>query len=281
MIDPAPLVALLPTEAHGYRPDGRDELYGPDSLFELLDGGAEVYRSLNVRAVLSRIYAKPGAPDVLADLFDMGTAPDAYGAYHHDMREGPGAGLGQESEDAGSSLFFWKDRYFASVVATSSDSASRQAALAIARTVDGRIDREGPMPDLVARLPSRALVASQIHYFHTWPLLTRYYPFAGDNLLELDGETEGIVARYRSSGERRPAMLLIVRYPSSERAADAHRRFLQAHLPGMDTEIADRDEGWVGFVRRDRELLGVFDAADREQVLSLIAEVERRSRSTT
>ena len=72
---------LLPAEALGWRGDGADESVDRDGLFSLIDGGAEAYRALNVRRVGARRYVKAGAPDVVVDVFDMGSSADAYGAY--------------------------------------------------------------------------------------------------------------------------------------------------------------------------------------------------------
>ena len=55
------LVDLLPAEIQGFKPGGRDEIYSFDNLFKLIDGGAEVYRALNVRTVLDRRYVKKDA----------------------------------------------------------------------------------------------------------------------------------------------------------------------------------------------------------------------------
>ena len=71
---------LLPAEAAGYRPVGEVECYTADTLFELIDGGAEVYRSLNVERVVSRRYSRPDADEVIVDIFDMGSSSDAFGA---------------------------------------------------------------------------------------------------------------------------------------------------------------------------------------------------------
>ena len=81
------LARLLPAAAQGWRAAGADEVVDRDGLFQLLDGGAEAYRSLNVRTVIERHYLKPGAPEIVVDVFDMGSSADAYGAWHRSMCE--------------------------------------------------------------------------------------------------------------------------------------------------------------------------------------------------
>ncbi len=279
----SPLSAIVPGEVDGYRPEGDDGIYNRDTLFELINGGAEVYRSLNVKKVLSRRYTKKDGPEILVDIFDMGSASDAYGAYHHDMREGKSAGVGQESELGGSSVFFWKDRYFVSVVALVATPASGKAVVAVARAVAARIKRSGKPPELVGLLPRRDLVGSQVHYFHTWRLLNRHYNFAAEDLLELGSDREGVLARYRhgdkESSARLPA-LLIVRYPSAKLAEKARKRFMAGFLPGVEAELSrTAARCWVGLWRRGDLIIGVFDAASSAQASAILAGVDRRRKA--
>jgi len=272
--DPPDLSALLPGEVLGWRPGGDDEVFDRDNLFDLIDGGAEVYRALNVRRVVSRQYVKPGAPDIIADVFDMGSARDAFGAYHHDMREGKDAGVGRESELLGCNLSFWKDRYFVSVVPLDITEESGRAVLELSRKVAGAIRGEGEKPDLVALLPAGDLVASQVHYFHDKTLLDRHIALGKENVLGLSGETEGVLARYR----RAPAALLLIRYGSSGKALAARAGFLRRLISAGDEEGTGRTRTgqWAG-ARAEGTLLSIVtDASSRERVRTLLEEVDRK-----
>ncbi len=273
----AGLTAILPGKVDGYRSDGEDGRYDRVTIFDLIDGGGEVFLALGVRAVVSRRYKKPGAPEVQVDLFDMGSSSDAFGAYHHDLREGKSAGIGHESEGSSSALFFWKDRYYASVIAFADNAQGRDAVLSVGRVVADRIAAPGEVPKLVGLLPPIGLVSSQLHYFHTWPLLQRHYQFADENLLGLASDTEGVLARYRDgdSGDA-SAALLLVRYPSADRAARAAERFTSRWLPGADAGIVRKQAGWAGVRQLDDLLIGVFDASSADRVRELFSSVDRR-----
>lgn len=272
------LASLLPAEVRGYRPQGPDETFDRDSLFDLIDGGAEVYRALNVQRVLSRRYHKPAAAEIMVDVFDMGSSNDAFGAFHHDMREGKDAGVGVESEHQGSSLFFWKHRYFVSVVALADTRSTRAAVLAIAKAIDRKIRAKGTKPDLARMLPERGLVKSQLHYFHDWQLLSRLHSLGNENALHLDSNTEGILARYRSrakpsGGEASaPAALLLIRYASAAEALEARDSFARKRLGSADATSVSRsaDHGWAGARVVGRILIGVLDAGTREQARKLL-----------
>jgi hypothetical protein len=276
------LAALLPTEVDGYRAEQPDGVYDAETLFDYINGGAEVYRSFNVRQVVGRRYRKDGAPEIVADLFDMGSAADAYGAYHHEIRDGSDPGIGQEAELTEGYLAFWKGRFFVSIVAFDADEATSAAVSAIGRAIDQAIVDPGVPPDLVGLLPEQGLLADQVHYFHDQQCLRMHLNLgahldaAADasadatDLLALGPQTEGIVARYRRAGAAPPSSppvddgtggaspseaastgaalaLLIVRYPSVAEAAAAHARLRGRYLQSADADgIAQTAEGSRG-----------------------------------
>jgi hypothetical protein len=267
------LAALLPAEVGEYRPSGEDGHYDRRTIFDLLDGGAEVLLALNVRAVVSRHYSRPGAPELSVDLFDMGSSNDAFGAYHHDMREGASAGFGHESELGGSSLFFWKDRYYVSVVAYANTAEGRVAVKAVGKEVADRIQAPGEIPRIVAYLPNKDLVASQVHYFHTWQLLRSHYPFPKDDLLGLGSDTEGVLAHYGQTdagSEVVRTAVFMVRYPTAARADHGRRRFAAGLLSDPDAGIGRTERGWAGIQASDDAVMGVLDASSAQHVSELL-----------
>ena len=233
---PGGLDKLLPETMNGWKASLPDGEYTFDTLFDLIDGGAEVYRSLNVRKVLDRTYAKEDAADIIVDLFDMGSSQDAFGAFHHDIREDADVSVGQESDYLGSSLFFWKDRYYVSVVALEETAQTKEVVLALGKAIAEKIPRIGSEPDILKLLPSKGLQREQIYYFHDLESFKRRYLIGEVNPLHLTKETEGLLARYRvtdvtaADHEQRFAVFLLVAYPSRPAAMAAQQDFSAAYL---------------------------------------------------
>ena len=165
------LSRLLPDEIDGWKPGEPDGVYDADTLHDYIDGAAGVYRAFGVQAALGRRYIKPGAADILVDVFDMGSAKGAYGAYHHDVREGKNVDIGHESEYADGSLAFWKGRYFVSIIPFDGMDESREAAFKMGRTVTSGIPFKGRKPTLVKQVPLEGLIAGRLHYFRDKILL--------------------------------------------------------------------------------------------------------------
>jgi hypothetical protein len=269
------LAALLPAEVGDYRPSGEDGHYDRRNVFDLLNGGAEVLLALNLKAVVSRQYVRAGGPELSVDLIDMGSSSDAFGAYHHDMREGPSAGFGRESELGSSSVFFWKDRYYVSVVALANTAGARDAVQAVGKAIADRIQAPGEIPRIVSWLPQKDLVASQVHYFHTWQLLRTHYPFPAEDQLGLGSDTEGVLAHYGSADAGTRAAVFIIRYPSAARAEQGRQRFAAGWLAAADAGASSKERGWAGAKASDDVVVGVLDASSAEQVGELLAAVER------
>ncbi|MBU0754665.1 MAG: hypothetical protein KJ645_05965 [Planctomycetes bacterium] len=282
------LTDLLPDEILGWHARKPDGLYTADTLYDLIDGGAEVYRALRVRHVLSRRYEKAGAPEIFADLFDMGSIADAFGAYRHDMHEGDDPGIGTESEMLGTSLTFWQDRYFVSLIALDETEEMEKALLNLGKAVSDRLPQKGRVPDLLNLLPDSGSIRKLAHYFHDKGLLDRHYPLGEENLLDLDGNTEGLLVRClpenaSSDGEKVPgAVLLVIRYPSEQRAREAHQRFLSQYLVGSGSDGMTRIKNrWAGAVRKDRLVIIVLDALSRSRGRAWLDRILEKSTSET
>jgi hypothetical protein len=69
-----------------------------------------------MRRVWACRYEKADSPTLTLDIFDMGTAEDAFGIFSFE-RDGEDVAIGQGSDYAGGMLRFWKDRYFVFITA--------------------------------------------------------------------------------------------------------------------------------------------------------------------
>jgi hypothetical protein len=281
--NPSELCELLPAQVNGWQAIEPDGVYDSETLYNYIDGGAEVYRALNVRAVCGRRYQRTGMPELVADVFLMASSADAFGAYHHDPRDGEPATFGQESEYSHGALAFWKGPYFVSIMTEQEDTDADKAVLELGRTVDEAIADAGEPPDLLALLPEQGLMRTHIRYFHSQLSLYRFYELAEGNPLELGPDTEGLLASYRPAAaindDFNPVALLLVRYPGKARTDEAQRGFRQRYL---QTEVDDgvgrsKDAGWAAVRTSDRLLVGVLDAPTRVEAERLLEVTIKRA----
>jgi hypothetical protein len=221
----AAIAVRVPREIESLRAAGADNRYDAKTIFDYLDGGAEVYLAYRMRACLAREYAA-GDVVVTLDLFEMGSAADAFGMFTQDQ-DGESLPIGQGARSRSGWLSLYKGRFFVSVTAT--QPSARALVVAVGNAAAAAIDELGHPPDLLARLPGEGLVVRSTRFLRSHVLLTPHVDLGENNPLKVGGEVEVVLGRYERAGEK--AVLVVVRYPTAG-AANAVLGPVRARLRG-------------------------------------------------
>jgi len=261
----------LPQEVRGWKADGQDKVFTRQNIFDYMDGGGEIYLAYDFQRLLAREYARPGAPRIVAEVYQMASSMDAYGVFTHDT-DGQPVSVGQAAVYSAGLLRFWKNRFFVRLQAEDETPEVKTALMALGNQLSSGIPQDGRKPSLLAALPPQGLIESSVHYFHTSVSLNIHYFLADSNLLNLNSRTEAILARYQQGSEK--PYLLLVRYPNPGDAKAAFEQFSKVYLretPAGDAVSAKMEKGqFAGSRREDRALLLVFEAGSRESAEKLI-----------
>jgi hypothetical protein len=271
---------LVPQEANGWEAAVEGVLYDRDTLFDYIDGGAELYLAYGFREMLAARFERQGHPAIVADVFDMGSSEDAFGVFSAE-RQDPEAGIGQGSEYAAGLLRFWKGRFFVSIWAEDETAATTEAARELAAKIAEAVEPPGPPPQLLDLLPGEGLADTRLRYFHDHLSLNLYYFLAEENILGLSAQTEAVLAPYETAeGTTR---LLLVRYPTAEEASRGLDGFLAAYLPEAGEARAARVESgtWVAAQSLGDVVMVAFDAPSRGRAEELLRAVQDRVKEQT
>lgn len=261
----------LPDRIQEWKAGEKDVIYDRGNLFDYMNGGAEVYLAFDFRRVLVRKYQRPGGDEMLLDIYEMGSSAEAFGVFSCD-REDEEAGIGQGSEYGYGLLRFWKGPYFVTVMTSAEDEEAGQAVLELGREVERLLGPEGPEPEILDVLPQAGLRKNRTSYFHSNIHLNNRFFIASENILELDRETDCVLAEYGPSDED-PVSLLIVFYPDRQKALDAYRSFIEGFMPeAVETgTIRMENSKWTKAQIAGNTVAVVFDAPTEEfagQILS-------------
>jgi hypothetical protein len=259
----------LPRQVNGWAVESQDRFFDDKTIFDYIDGSGEVYRAYNLRGCLSRTYSKAGAPAIVLDVFDMGSAADAFGVFTHDT-DGEEVAIGQDSRWRPGWLNFWKDRFFVSITVQEENAAAFGATLELGRQVAARIPKEGPRPKLLEHLPRKGLQVGTIRFLHHPVVLNYHFYLSDENILELSHRTDAVLATY--PGESGDARLLLVQYPDVKTARTAVENVRRHYLPDADADGMARLENgkWAAARLRDRRLVMVLEATRRETAVNLL-----------
>lgn len=267
------LGASIPRTIQGWQATGEDATYDTRTIYDYLDGGAEVYLAFDLRQVFARKYTGPSGAQIALDIFEMGSPEEAFGVFSCD-RQDPGAGVGQESEYGPGLLRFWQGRFFVSVTASGDEQATRKPILALGWAVAPLLGPDGARPALLDLLPPQGLQRDRTSYFHSAVSLNNRFFIEAENLLNLDKKTECVFAEY-APGPEGTVKLLLIRYPNEDSARSASFGFSRySTLPAKGVEAAQaRSRRWTVPRVHGRMVAVVFGAPSEESAARLQAAI--------
>jgi len=241
----------------GWRLDGEPRHYDRETLYDLVDGAADLYFSYGFEEVTVAPYAHESGQAVQVELYTMASDADAYGLYtYHSYGEAVDLGVDGEREP-GYRLAFWQDGTFVQIVAR--EAVDDEALWALGQAVAASLPEGGARPAVVGALPAEGLQPGSVRFFREKIALDNLLWLGTDDLLGLGPDVEGVVARYEVDGQT--ADLLLVAYPDAERAQQA-----RAALEGGQVE------GLIATGIGERVLGAVFGSLSAEAAETLLTE---------
>ena len=267
------LEKFLPDELEGWQILQEDQHYDKESLYEYIDGGAELYLSYGFQKLFSRTYSKSDQPEIIVDIFDMKTSYNAFGVFAF-SREKEDSVFGQGSQYVPGLLLFWKDQYYISILFSPETEESHHAAFIIARHIESSIDEEGPLPEVLNLLPQPLLIKASRRYFRHYIWINSYLFISNENILNINDSTEAVMAKYNYGDEK--LLLLIIKYPNKSQCESARSTFMNSYLTDLSTDpIVQKDSKWVGYTHHNTVLAIIFNGNNKENVINLLTQVRQ------
>lgn len=258
------LKALLPNEINKWTVK-EDKVFDPESLYDYINGGAELYISYGFSHVVSRTYSHPNSEDITVEIFDMLEPENAYGVFTQQREEEVDA-PGQAAQVILGSIIFWKGPYFVSLMNQRETPQVKEAMHDLAYAIADNIQSEGNRPEVVRHLPEEQLDVTTIKYFKHYIWLNSYNFIHEDNIFDLNKDTDAVLAKYNAGGKQRPIVLLI-KYPQSEKAMKAWDHVttaLELNANKSPHVFQHQENNYWGLTIRNDMIYGVFNLPDEE-----------------
>jgi len=267
----------LPSEAGGWRWDGKEMNYDSRTLFKYIDGAAELYLAYGFQSLTVRRFEKSNQPPMMVELYEMASSEDAYGVFSFEHQD-EAVGIGQGSEFGGGLLRFWKGKCFVSVYAEGEGAEVESGILTMGRGVSNSIPAAGAEPILVGFIPGKnvGLVDKSIRYLRNHVLQNQRFFIAHQNILNLNRETEAVLAQYLQ--DKQKTQLLLIRYANLKEAGRAYQSFMKAYLPeaGGKDHLRTEDRKWTFAQQRGEFVVIVFGAPTEADAEALLKATEER-----
>ena len=266
-------------ETRGWRWDGKIRNFNSRTLFDYMNGAAELYLAYRVQSLDVYQMEKPGQPLLTMEIYAMASSADAYGIFSFEKQD-EDAGIGQGSEFGGGMLRFWKGPYFVSIYGEGEGPELEAAILHLGKEVAQSISPSGPPPQLIQRLPDTklGLIPKSIRYLRSHVLLNQRFFIANQNILHLSAQTEAVIAQYLRGSQK--IQLLLIHYPAEKQAEDALQSFKKAYMPeaGEKGSLETEDRKWTAAKRHKEFILAAFGAPALADADELIEAAEAKVR---
>jgi hypothetical protein len=222
--------------------------YEGETLYDFLNGGAEIYFDYGILSIASAEYRTADDKGIEVSVYDMGSAAGAFGIYSNVRYAGADfVTIGNEGMLTVSSLDFWKGRFYCRLLTFDMEPGTQAVMLELGRALAGNIAQPGSVPGIVDLLPKEGRVPRSEKLFRGQIGLNNIRYVSSDNVFNLGGDTQGIAASYEVDGTQ--YALFVIEYRSEDEAAAAFES-------GM-SQIAD-DAG-VALELAGRYLIAVWD----------------------
>jgi hypothetical protein len=258
----------LPESFLTYRITDRMDYTGED-LYDYINGGAELYLSYGLTRMTGCKYNADGLPQLTVEIYEMTSPENAFGVYTQ-SRDKEEREFGQGSQSFHDFILFWKGRYFVTVYTQAVTPESEAAIKYLATLIDETAPAAGAPPRIVDILPKEGLAEAGFLYFHHYIWLNAYFFIADYNIIDLNDETDAVLAKYGSADAR--SYLLIVEYPSGERAADAFQKLREGYAPELTAAqpfVELEDGTWFTAWTKENRLGAIFNGNSQEETNAL------------
>ena len=219
---------LLPSPdcAEGWTLEEKVTLYDKETLFDRIDGEAELYFPYGFTRLAYARYSNRRDDRIVieADVYEMGSLLDAFGIYAtYRRKDGADVAIGAEGTISPAQLFFYQERYFVRLQGIGAKDPGEDTFLSCARAISGN-------------LPPVAGGPSELESFNFPAVEPKSKRYIAKSLFGYDFFRRGIVADATLKDGQVQLFLVPEESPeAARRAFDRYRSYLEAS--GKNTRV--------------------------------------------
>jgi hypothetical protein len=192
----ASALSLLP-KMSGWKDSEAPKRFGPDSLFEYIDGAAEAFINYDFVELALGQYQQPGRTGTMTvEIYDMGAPGNAFGIYSTERYpESKFLAIGTQGYIEEGTLNFLAARYYVKMMAYETGAQTDAILRSFAADILKKIGDPGGFPDAVKIFPREGLTANSEKYI--------LKNFLGQEFLK-----NGTIASYKREGAEPDAFIV-------------------------------------------------------------------------
>jgi hypothetical protein len=235
---------LLPSndEVIGWKMTTEPNIYEGDKLFELIDGGAEIYLEYGFKRAVSVHYSDPSLNNILVEIYEMVDDASAYGIFSLSQQTVDWSkefgNLSSVKEDY---ISFWKSRYYVNLSWSSRKSPDKPPLSMFAIIISQNIPEDGDYPEIVKSFEATE-IGMKAAFLKGNLALSNFYYFDYKDIFSLPEAVASTHVFYHR---------IIIKYPDQDRAIEVLSEAMQSFM--INKRFTDLTMTYQGFSCRDNK----------------------------
>jgi hypothetical protein len=197
----------LPSEEvlNDFQLTGDPEIYKGDDLYNLLNGGADVFFEYGFVQAIVADYKNTSGQKLQVEIYEMVDSHASYGIYSlQDIVDNKPDNLGDEGQIVKSNAFFIKGKYVVRLSGTFPEGEEEFILKQISENISSKIKVTGGKPLIIQLLPVQNAAFPEIIFFRGNIAFRNVYYFHLENIFKFDDGVAGIYPGYT---------IIILHYP--------------------------------------------------------------------
>ncbi|MCP4676592.1 MAG: hypothetical protein GY854_13975 [Deltaproteobacteria bacterium] len=245
---------MLPREVGDFKIASNPRYFGPDNLFDLINGGAEIYTEFGLKKMVTADFRSDKSPKktVTIEIYDQGSVLGAFGRMARFLtgRTDPSkVGAGLPADLAGRGLFggtnitFFKDHYLVNITWLDESASSSLEAM----TSEAKSALPGFAQAVAAKIPANPTLPKELGLFPAEYRIDRTDAWDPGDAAGIDGLGEGFSVRY---GKEKATWTLV--------ATEEHKDTATAESKAKALQKKHADRTKSSFAAAGKRVVGYF-----------------------
>lgn len=266
------LAAYLPgkSDLEGAKPAGKIQTFSEETLFDYMNGGADIYFEYQFEQLAVRQFNIKEAT-VTVEIYKMGSPEQSFGIYTIDRAGEHPPAIGRDATQRSGFLSFWQNAYYVRIF---SDADIPQSDMAtIGRKISQKLPQGGQRPDLLAVLPPDVAESDRVIYFYGKIALNNTSFLSHENVLSWGPGVEAVT--YTVDPQSGTGQAFIVHYPDADKASAAFNKLTQSGIikkGNLQAMIYDGQSrrGFAGAKHAGEYIVLALDLSNQESVFKIL-----------
>ncbi len=265
----------------GWEPEGDPELYGPEDLFEYINGSAEMFVDYNLLEMGTLNFFDDYGRNVLVEIYNQGDANNAYGMYSTEKpRPANLVEIGAEGYYDTGLLNFYRGNYYVKIQGFDLNKQDEAMLTIVAKIVSQNIGGKKQVPVVLDCFPADAMVrnterfvsknvfghgflhsAFMVDYRSETSQNTRGFIIVAKDAADADAMIAAYVKLVEDGGDAVVINNGVYRFtdPMSRTAGTMTLKKSFGYIWGMTTDNEETGAAFVSDVQRNLRSAGLFE----------------------